>query len=230
LAVGAPLEVLDGNFVEINSGYGAVTIYEFDAIGGIADMEFWYETKTLGDGYENRDRFGFALTAADFDGSGEDDLVISHVGERYDYLGEEVNAGVVTILYGGPSGLIEKAGNRRTIDNFLVPPQRSMGFGFALSAGNFLAPDEVNLVVGISGWDGVSEGGARVYNAGALAIFRGLNGDGVASGAPSGFLHKDMIEADANRQAAESHLFQDYPGLYVTLSGSGERFGAALGR
>ncbi len=228
LAVGVPLEKLGDGFAEVGSGYGAVNLFQFDALGAVAHTELWFETVNMGDGFENRDFFGFSLAVGDFDASGEDDLAIGRKGEGFRFLGETKYAGMVTVLYGSGAGLLEMTNDARDFSPFSAPDSRQE-FGFVLATGNFLIPDEVDLAVGVPGWTGRDRKGDPVNNAGAVVVFRGIEGDGISFGSPTGLLSKDQIEEDPNR-ASENNLDKLFLPADSLVQGTwvGERFGAAF--
>ena len=228
LAVGVPLEKLGEHFPEVGHGYGAVNVFGFTPGGDIDQTSFWFDSLLLGDGEESRDFWGFALAAGDFDHNGEDDLAIGRMGENLEEHGGIVSTGAVTVLYGSAGGLLDAANDQRTISRF-VAPDHYQEFGFALTTGKLIDPDEVNLVVGVPGWVGENSKEEPVKNAGAVAIFRSIDGDGVAEGSLNGWLHKAMIEENELR-LPENTLDKLVLPADTLVEGfwRGERFGAAL--
>lgn len=95
LAVGVPGE---------NAAAGLVHVIPGSATGLTATngQEFTQNTNGVSDTSEAGDRFGAALTAANFGNSSEDDLAI---GNPLEDVGSLVDAGSVNVLPGSPTGL-----------------------------------------------------------------------------------------------------------------------------
>lgn len=101
---------------------------------------------------ENGDRFGAALAVGNFDSDTLDDLAIGIPGET---SGSDTGAGMVTVLFGHPDGLVAGAASSQTFTQAALPGvTRAAGdeFGAALAAarisGANLADD---LVIGSPG-------------------------------------------------------------------------------
>ena len=143
LAIGVPGE--DG-------GEGRVdVVYGFS--GGLAgnSHQEWTQNNIFGNGNsENRDAFGTAMAAGDFNGDGFQDLAIAAQGEND-------SRGDVTVIYGSPSGL-QGAGARqlRQAENGVGGDRQEDGdvFGSALAAGDFELDGFDDLAIGVRGEDG----------------------------------------------------------------------------
>ena len=100
LAVGVPYE--DVGSTPIVNG-GAVNVLYVSGSGITASgSDYWHQDSTgIGSIAEDDDRFGFALTADDFDGDGYADLA---VGVPYEHWSEE-DTGIVQVLYGSSGGV-----------------------------------------------------------------------------------------------------------------------------
>jgi len=233
LAVGVPLDKFGESFEEVGDGFGMVNLFEFSPLGNLVTAtDIVIENEKLGDGFENRDLWGFALAAGDFDGNGQDDLVIGRPGEGFPFIGNTVTGGAVTVLYGEPGvGLENQVNHQRTIQNFTVP-EDGQGYGFAFAVGYYLDPDELGLVVGAPGWIGEEAPGEPIPGAGAVTLFRAKEEVGLFSGSPSGLTHKALVEDNPSwaPMPPENEEIYSLPAdqLLVGPSWAGERFGAAL--
>lgn len=100
LAVGAP-----GGTVGSAQGAGYVSV----VYGGTHGLDparhatFSQNSPGVPGAAETRDGFGTTVVPADLDGDGYTDLVVAAPGED---IGPAVDAGMLTILWGGPSGLL----------------------------------------------------------------------------------------------------------------------------
>lgn len=168
VAVGIPFEDVDGR-----SNAGAVTII-FGTEKGLRsrDSQHWTQLDLPGDNASG-DRFGAALAAADFDGDGRDDLAIG--APREDVDGAD-NAGSVTVVFGGPDGLV--ATGSQSFSESLGDANPEDQLGYALAAGDFDGDGDPDLVAGAPG-QGSDHGGVQLYrNDGGELVDRG--GDAVA--------------------------------------------------
>lgn len=101
---------------------------------------------------EADDRFGWALTAGDYDNDGYDDLVASAIGEDLD---GEANTGVVKVMYGS-SGGVKKSGEltihqeRIGSDDWQADGNNEAQdqFGWALATGDFNEDNYDDLAIG----------------------------------------------------------------------------------
>lgn len=155
---------------------------------------------------EAGDRFGYSLTAGDFDGDGFDDLAISKPYEDLTKDGRTVyNAGQVHVIYGSSSGLT-------TIFGTQLWSQQSSGvwgswenedaFGKSLAAGDFNGDGYDDLAIGTP-----TEDMGKVVDAGVVHILYG-SADGLSS-------------------ALSQHWHQNSPGIWSSNE-NGDLFGNAL--
>lgn len=143
--------------------------------GGVPAADITQASPNMGDVVPERgDRFGSAISWADFNGDGCTDLV---VGTPYEDTGANGTAikdsGIVHIIYGSPAGL--GAGTAASLYG-----QASLGggtseagdhFGYAVQAGT-AASGQPYLIVGAPG-EGVSVDGVTMANAGAINYMQG---------------------------------------------------------
>lgn len=159
LAIGVPSEDV-GDEVEA----GAVLVVYGDADSGL-DLnrtQGWDQgSPGVPGGPEAGDRFGAALAVGDFDDDGRDDLAIGVPGED---LGAVVDAGMVAVIYGGPTGLSGQASNLEHSDGLAGAPQAGARVGAALAAADIDAEFGDDLVIGAPGQtvDG-APGAGRVH-------------------------------------------------------------------
>jgi FG-GAP repeat len=123
---------------------------------------------------ESGDSFGTSLATADFNGDGFFDLAVGAPGEN---IGAVVDAGAVTVLFGGPGG-ITTAGSQTFWQGNGAAGTAEAGDDFGLSAATgLLAGDDLgDLVVGAPGEDV-----GAVQDAGAVNVLSGTAG-GLANG------------------------------------------------
>ncbi|MFC8615583.1 hypothetical protein ACFT9M_04065 [Micromonospora purpureochromogenes] len=96
---------------------------------------------------ENQDRFGGTLAAGDINGDGREDLAIGAWGEA---IGTKTEAGSVTVLYGGSTGLTATGAQFLQQDQAGVPgaAERNDKFGFSLAIGKVNNNRYNDLVIG----------------------------------------------------------------------------------
>ncbi len=173
LAIGIPREGVAGK-----SKAGAVAVL-LGSGGGLTAVgnTIWSEATTgiLGD-IKRNDRFGFALTAGDFDADGRDDLAI---GIPYQEIGARKDAGDVAVIYGGAAGL-QPTGDQRW--NEATPGVKGGAakydhLGWALRAFDERADNDGDLVIGIP-----DQNVAGIGNAGAVLVLKGRSGGITAAG------------------------------------------------
>lgn len=141
LAIGVP-----GDRNPDDQRAGAVEIH-YGLPGGIqlaAEHLLSYETIGLV-GFDN-DRFGEALAAGDFDGNGYDDLAVAAPGR-----------GIVSVLHGGPGGLLPYSGYDVYQGHLGIPDTTEPGdeFGAALTTGDWNGDGMSDLAIGAPGEDDV---------------------------------------------------------------------------
>lgn len=188
LAVGVPDEDF-GSFVNA----GAVQVFHGSASRSVlsSPSTVFYQgmafphgggPRFLKDMVEPGDRFGFALTAGDFDGDGFDDLAIGVPGEDIVAFGHNVfDAGAVHVLYGDADGL--GASDRVWTQNDLalqlpgdeIPYELAEfldQFGYSLATGRFNGDANDDLAIGVPFEDRAATGGSYV-DAGAVHVVYG---------------------------------------------------------
>lgn len=169
LAVGVPYEDIGNPLID---GAGAVNILYGSATGLGGDNSFWHQDVTdVAGAAEDGDHFGFALTAADFDGDGYSDLAVGVSGED---IGIVVDAGGVNVLFGSALGLIASRNQfwSQDVAGVSDSAEASDGFGRALTAGDFDGDGYADLAVGVP-----YEDFGAIDNAGVVHVL---------SGSPSG--------------------------------------------
>ena len=117
---------------------------------------------------ETGDNFGYEVSLGDINGDGHDDLVIGAPGED---LGEFEDAGMVTVLYGGASGLLETGSQSLHQDTPGVPGgnEKGDGFGGEVLLSDVTGDGKADLTVGIP-WENDSNGQAVTFNSDGLKI------------------------------------------------------------
>jgi hypothetical protein len=152
---------------------GAVHIIYGSADGLTADgSQFWHQDSPgVNDKIEKGDYFGRALTSADFDGDGVDDLAIGAYGER---TGGFFKSGAVYVMYGSPDGLTtndDQTWHQNSPGIAGTAEPRDM-FGLSLANGDFNGDGRDDLVVGV-----LSEDIGGKIDAGSVnIIFGGSSG------------------------------------------------------
>jgi hypothetical protein len=142
---------------------------------------------------EDQDRFGFALSAADFDGDGATDLAIGVPGETVASFQVGHNDGEVDVVMGSANGLTAMR-RRAFLEGYEGlagdASQHQKHFGHALATGDFDGDGLPDLVVGVPNRDA---GG--IANAGAEIVISAVVGLPFEDGFESG---------DASRWSAKS--------------------------
>jgi hypothetical protein len=165
LAVGAPKEDL-GRAVWA----GAVHVL-YGSLGGLQvafpeDQLWTQDSADVEDEAEGSDRFGRALATSDFNGDGFADLAI---GETFEHVNTEENAGAVNVLYGSAGGLQATSPadqfwhqSSEDVEDRVEAEDR---FGWSLTAADFNGDGFGDLAIGVpfEGLVGVGKaGGANV--------------------------------------------------------------------
>ncbi|MFF2504198.1 FG-GAP-like repeat-containing protein [Streptomyces sp. NPDC058067] len=138
---------------------GGIHIQYGDATG-----TFWDRRQTLNQDTpdvpgtaETGDLFGGALTVADIDGDGYDDLIVGAPGEG---IGSKAKAGAITALRGGKDGIVNAEGKAVGIgvqqDTPGIPGAAEAGdlFGAALTADDYDGDGLPDVAVGSPGENG----------------------------------------------------------------------------
>jgi hypothetical protein len=147
LAIGAPGESF-GTLVDA----GQVTILYGSASGlqttSPAAQSWYQDTAGVAGTAETGDRFGAALTAADVNGDGKDDLVIGVPGED---VGSAIDAGMIQILFGSATGLTVTGNTSYHQDTTDVEGTAEGGdqMGVALAGGRLNNDSYEDVVVGV---------------------------------------------------------------------------------
>jgi hypothetical protein len=130
LAVGVPFEdvgaIPDAGAINVLFGTGA-------GLTGVGSQLFHQDVAAVGSTAEEFDLFGFALTAADVQGDGPDDLV---VGAPFESVGSVVGAGAINVFKGGGVGvgLVEGFVLHQDVAGIGSTAEEFDQFGFALAA------------------------------------------------------------------------------------------------
>ncbi|CAM5520783.1 Integrin-like protein OS=Streptomyces alboniger OX=132473 GN=CP975_18445 PE=4 SV=1 [Streptomyces alboniger] len=99
-----PEEITKGGGIHIHYGDGGGLIWEGQTLN--------QDTPGVPGVAEKGDDFGNALTAADLDGDGKDELIAGAPGEA---IGSAARAGSVTVLKGGRNGILDTSGAAKAV-------------------------------------------------------------------------------------------------------------------
>jgi hypothetical protein len=147
IAIGAPEDDQSGR----NNSGNVTVIYGSSSGLDVGTDQVWHQDRAgVDDSAEAGDRFGTAVVAGDFNGDAYADLAI---GVPYENLGAKTSTGLVTVLFGSPSGLTGTQSqvlhqDVGEISNSNAPDDN---YGAALTAGDFNADGFVDLAIGIPG-------------------------------------------------------------------------------
>jgi hypothetical protein len=166
LGVGVPYEDVGSPSVVDT---GAVNVL-YGSSAGITgtNSDYWHQDAGIGSINEGDDRFGFALTAGDFDGDRYADLAVGVPYEDWD----EENCGIVQVLYGTTGGLTATGYQvwRQNYSTVNGVEEVDDQYGYALAAGNFDGDKYVDLAIGIP-----YESIGSADQAGAVNVIYGSN-------------------------------------------------------
>ncbi len=146
LAVGVPYEDVSSPAVE-NAGAVNVLYGSDTGITG-SGSDYWHQDSAgIGSLCEDDDRFGFALTAGDFDGDGYTDLA---VGVPYEHWNDP-DTGIVQVLYGTADGLSAVGDQlwRQDVTGIEGGEEADDRFGYAVAAGDFDGDGYTDLAIGV---------------------------------------------------------------------------------
>ena len=96
---------------------------------GLTDWFYYHQESPALETNEDRDLFGYALSAGDYNGDGKDDLAVGAPGE----VRSGVREGVVYLLAGGASGMTAMGEVKQGALSTAHPEER---FGSALASGD----------------------------------------------------------------------------------------------
>ncbi len=145
LAVGTPFED-DDYSAAVDSGI-VVIIYGDE--NGLTDQGAAAWDQGGLESIESGDRFGYALTACDYNNDGKADLAI---GAHLENIGGIKNAGIVHVLYGDSIGGITPWGNtlwHQNTTGILDSAEKGDQFSRALSSGDFNGDGACDLAIGV---------------------------------------------------------------------------------
>jgi hypothetical protein len=201
LAIGTPAERINGK-----NNVGAVVVL-YGSMWGLTTnnaKKLTQDTYGVAGACESHDFFGASLAAGDFNGDGNDDLVIGAPGED---IGSIDRAGMIHVLWGRDWGLSTSNDLSFHQDSSNVPGQAEEGdlFGSALAVGNFDGDLYDDLAVGVPG-EGLYGAG---HSAGMVNLFRGQ-----ASGLKT-----------SSRTLSQ---FRSIPAVLDWMAESWDRFGSSL--
>ena len=149
LAWGCPGDQL-GAFT---TGAGSVNVLYGASTGLTASgSQFWTQGSSgVGDSGEGGDQCGAALTAADFNGDGRDDLAMGCPGE--DYVFPLLDVGLVHVFYGSSTGLSGSTVTVSQQDRLSEGAEGGDRCGAALAAGKMNGDQRADLAIGCPGED-----------------------------------------------------------------------------
>lgn len=170
LIIGTP-----GSGIGGNPNSGAVVVARVRPNGSIT-QSWYYQSQSLFSGTSRKDdRFGHALTVADFNGDDVDDIAIGipyrDRNSHFSFLRIR-NTGEVQVIYGSGYGgfSYSQVWHQDTMGVDEVREENDY-FGYTLGAGDFNHDDNPDLVVGVP-----FEDIGSIYNAGIIQILRGQSG------------------------------------------------------
>ncbi|MFC9530709.1 FG-GAP-like repeat-containing protein [Streptomyces sp. NPDC056975] len=150
-----PEELAKGGGIHIH--YGSATPGSF----GFRQQTLNQDTVGVAGIAEDGDHFGAALGVADINHDGRDDLIAGAPGEA---IGTRSGAGAATLLFGGPTGLVDASGEGHSVgfqqDTAHVPGVAEAGdaFGAAVATGDYDHDGRADLAVGSPGENAASGG------------------------------------------------------------------------
>ncbi|MGN9893300.1 hypothetical protein [Micromonospora sp. L31] len=208
LAIGDSDEVDAGN----KSHAGGVWVVPGSSSGLVFSSTKHFNQSSAGvpGAAESQDRFGAALAAGDINGDGREDLAVGAWGEA---IGTKTEAGSVTVLYGGSTGLTATGAQFLQQDQAGVPgaAERNDKFGFSLAIGKVNNNRYNDLVIGApfendgASWNGTGMvtlmwgSPTGVSSAGATAVTgAGILGSIGQAGTYAWYLGETLAIGDVN--------------------------------
>lgn len=169
LALGECREIADENIDDpcgpeaLTKGGGIHIHYGAAATGsfGFRQQTLNQDTAGVAGVAESADHFGAALTVADINGDGRDDLIAGAPGEA---IGTRAGAGAATLLYGGPAGLLDAGGAATSVgysqNTAGVPGSAETGdaFGTAVATADYDHDGMPDMAIGSPGENARSGG------------------------------------------------------------------------
>lgn len=150
-----PEELAKGGGIHVH--YGNATPGSF----GFRQQTLNQDTVGVAGVAETGDHFGAALAVADIDNDGRDDLIAGAPGEA---IGTRSGAGAATLLFGGPTGLVDAWGEGHSVgfqqDTPRVPgvAEAADAFGAAVATGDYDHDGRADVAVGSPGENAASGG------------------------------------------------------------------------
>jgi hypothetical protein len=165
LAVGAPGETLLGQ-----ASAGAVIVMRGGSNGLVATgAQLWSQNATgIAGAGEAGDRFGYSLTAGDFNGDGYDDLA---AGVPFEDVGGGTDAGAVNVVYGSAAGLTANGSQLLFQDPNILDSEDGDHFGWSLAAGDATGDGRAELVIGVPG-ENTDRGAIQAFRGTATGLVR----------------------------------------------------------
>lgn len=175
LAIGIPVEDIEAASADdagaVNIIYGSVN--GLSAAGGPGNEILHQDISYMADFAETGDRFGFCLSAGDFNGDGRDDLAI---GVPYESVNGVEAAGAVQIVYGSANGfgpkndVASQAGLIPALTQIQGEAQEFDLLGWSVAAGDFNDDGIDDLAFGVPYEDLENDG---ISWAGAVHVLYG---------------------------------------------------------
>jgi hypothetical protein len=144
LAVGAP----ERNVNHIKDDGSVLVLYGSSTGLSTTGAQIWNRFTGVPGTEHTGDQLAWSMTTGDFDGDGNSDLVL---GNPFDDVGSQADAGTAAVLYGSASGLSTTNSQLLSQDTAGVPGTAETGdiFGWDVAAGTFDGSLKDSLAVGV---------------------------------------------------------------------------------
>ena len=162
VAVGAPY---DGVNSVVQGGLVNVIYGSSSGLTDLANQMFHQDLSGMDQVAETNDHFGESLAAGDFNGDGNDELVVGVPGEN---IGSKVDAGIIHVLEGTNSGLTHDRVITQSTSGVPGVVEAGDRFGSSLATGDFNGDGYVDLAIGAEG-----EGIGSKDGAGSVTVIYG---------------------------------------------------------